>query len=372
MSDLNQIVADREAAVSAIGRSLGDGISPDTRRNIASFLYSLPASERATLARTLSRTRRSDEEGSGPSLVDLLDGDFLEAFRARQMAPIEAVPTPLPGWNRCCRDDGGGIGLARRWFIAIGGNTKSGKSLLALNLAESALAVGQTVGFVSLEMSVEQLTARFLSISSGVPIRKLEKGPDFDPAALDQAWSFARERYDMGAERDLKQTVLVNQEVLSKPEAVWDCMKEMHRQGCTFFVLDYLQLVSAGSEDDLYKQVFSIANACRLFKDEYNVTILGLSQYNRQTSADYTKSPVPQSLHGGSIENGVDQVLLLDHSRYARDEMRPHLARTFLNLAANRHGEAGDLAILWDYTTLRVREGQPDEERDWPVHGSKR
>lgn len=347
-----------------IASLLGKSLNEDSRRAIANLLAGLSEKERAALARELVPASAKDRPDA--PLVDLLDADYLEAFRRRQKAPVQAVPTPLPTWNRCCRDDGGGVGIARGWFIALGGNTKSGKSLLALNLAESAIAAGDTVGFVSLEMSVEQLTARFLSICSGVPIRQLEKGPDFSEDALDRAWDHARARYDLGSERDLRQTLLVNRRVLCDPQAVWDTMGRMHEEGCRFFVVDYLQLVSAGSEDDLYKQVFAIANHLRLFKDTYGVSIIGLSQYNRATSADYSRSPVPQSLHGGSIENGVDQVLLLDHSRYERDALKSSIARTWLILGANRHGDAGDIPLLWDYTTLRVREGLPDEEREWP------
>jgi hypothetical protein len=372
VTSLKEILASREAARSEIVRLLGPKLLTDTREKIAELLCSLSIEDRKDFARALVSSPRRHEDPEEPPLVDLLDDGFYAAFMARQRAPVSAIPTPLPGWNRSCRDDGGGVGLADGWFIAIGGATKSGKSLLALNLAEAAMAAGRTVGFVSLEMSVEQLTARFLSISSGVPVRELEKGSEFNADSLARAWTFARDRYDLGSERDLRQTMLVNRKVLPDPAAVWACMKSMLDAGCTFFVVDYLQLVTAGNEDDLYKQVFTIANHLRLFTATYKVSVIGLSQYNRATSADYSRSPVPQSLHGGSIENGVDQVLLLDHSRYAVDSNKSHLARTFLILGANRHGEAGNLRLLWDYRTLRCREGMPDEEQDWPKHGDKR
>ncbi len=353
-----------------IAALLGKKVNEDTRRSIAHMLGNLSEKDRKALSGELVAVEKDAPES--PLLDVYGDETNLAWLKARQLAPIQAIPTPLPTWNKYCRDDGGGIGIARGWFIALGGNTKSGKSLLALNLAESAIAAGEAVGYVTLEMSVEQLIFRLLSVSSGVPIRHLEKGKDFSPEALDQAWNFAHERYRIGSERELLQTLFVNREPLTSPEAVWKIMRRMYEAGCTFFIVDYLQLISSSSEDDLYKQVFAVANALRLFRDEYHVSIIVCSQYNRATSSDYTKSPVPQSLHGGSIENGVDQVLLLDHSRYEPDDDRPHLARTWLNLGANRHGQAGDMAVEWDYTNLRIRQGLPDEERDWPQHGEKK
>ena len=42
---------------------------------------------------------------------------------AEQAKPVDAVPTPLPTWNMHCRDDGGGVGLARGWHVTIGAAT---------------------------------------------------------------------------------------------------------------------------------------------------------------------------------------------------------------------------------------------------------
>jgi replicative DNA helicase len=65
------------------------------------------------------------------------------------------------------------------------------------------------------------------------------------------------------------------------------------------------------------------------------------------------------------LEASSDMVLLLDHSRYERDNDK-HIARTWLIVDKNRHGPVGDLPVLWDYRTLRMREGLEDEIDEWP------
>ena len=93
------------------------------------------------------------------------------------------------------------------------------------------------------------------------------------------------------------------------------------------------------------------------------VITIGLSQFNRTTSANYAERPTIQGMMGASsVENDSDCVLLLDHTRYKRTDSE---ARTWALLGKNRHGSTGEIPILWDYRTLRVREALPHEEGDW-------
>ena len=303
-------------------------------------------------------------------IVSVLDPLYLDRFERRQLAPVEAVATPFGIWNRHCRDDGGGKGIARGWSITVGGNPGHGKSLLALNLAAHAMRAGEKVGFVSLEMAPEQLSARLYAILTGTPVEAVEKGSF-------SSGSFARLRAQLMAmlatagDGTALPDFLVNEDPLVGVPSVLAAMDVMREEGCGFLVVDYLQLVGGGDEESLYRQVSEVANAMRTFARQHRVTVVGLSQYNRRTSADYTQSPRAQSLHGGMpLEASSDQVVLLDHSRFERDALHPHLARTWLLLDKNRHGGTGAIPLEWDHRTLQVREGRDDEEHEWPKHGS--
>ena len=109
-------------------------------------------------------------------MKDINDPAFWAKFSERQMSAVDAVPTHLPGLNALCRDDGGGKGFARGWFVTLAGNPGFGKSAMALNLASRAQTAGESVGYISLEMSATQLAARFYAIHSGTPIAQLERG----------------------------------------------------------------------------------------------------------------------------------------------------------------------------------------------------
>jgi replicative DNA helicase len=87
------------------------------------------------------------------------------------------------------------------------------------------------------------------------------------------------------------------------------------------------------------------------------VVMVGLSQFNRETSKNKER-PQIQGLMGGSpLENDSDQVVLLNH---AKVEKRGHFTDTEALLAKNRHGPAADIPVMWDYRTLTLTEAHGD------------
>lgn len=284
---------------------------------------------------------------------DLNSPAFLEKFAERQQRPVDAVPTHLPSLNRMCGDDGGGIGLAKGWFVTVGANPGFGKSAMALNLTSWALKHGHAVGYISLEMTAAQLAARHYAIYTNEPIVGLERGR-FNL----EAWDRVQERLG-----DLP-PVYVPETVGGAWEDVASFVRECYDAGCRWFVLDYLQLVQAGDEENINRAITTITTDLRNWCVNNGATVVALSQFNRTTSADYTQTPRCQGLWGGMIlEASSDVVLLLDHSRYKRED---HLARTWLVIDKNRHGWTGELPVLWDYRALRMFEGKEDEIGDWP------
>lgn len=298
------------------------------------------------------------------SLLDLASGEWVSTWGREQQLPPSAVPTPFPKWNRICGGGGGGIGPAHGWYVTIGGNPGFGKSLVALNLGAWAVKHRESIGFVSLEMSPESLATRLYPIATGTPVRSFERGREFDPQTIElaQKWAAGLKAEGVG--------FYVNSEVLSSLDEVLDTMAMMRDNGCRVLVLDYIQLVDVGDDEAIYRAVATIATHVRKFAHENGVLVFGLSQFNRSTSSNYDQTPRSQGLHGGmALEANSDQVLLIDHSRYARDFLNPNTARTFLRIDKNRHGAVGDIPIMWDYTSLQCREAMPDEEPEWEQLG---
>ena len=113
---------------------------------------------------------------SNAGILDLLWPEYVSLHFGEQEGPVDAIPTPLPTWNKHCRDAGGGIGLALGWHVTVAASTGSGKSLMAINMGAEALRRGEPVGFLSLEMSLGQLTTRLYAALTDTPVQRIEDG----------------------------------------------------------------------------------------------------------------------------------------------------------------------------------------------------
>ena len=300
----------------------------------------------------------------GPAVVfDSITGDTLAQLLDEKLAPIDAVPTPLPLWNLACHGGGGGVGLARGWYITIGANTGTGKSLMGLNLAHTAITHGEVVTFLSLEMGRSELATRFLAVASGVPVVELEQGAKFSRDSFAQATRAVDAiRAQTGGH------LLVNRRPLSKLTDVVACIRHYHETyGSKYFVVDYLQLAWTANAHSIHDRIELVSHQLRDLTHTLGITMVALSQFNRQTSAARSERPVSQGLMGGSaVENDSHQVLLFDHSRFTRDGEG---ANTWLLIDKNRHGSVTDIPVRWDYRTLRLTPRAPTIEESEDING---
>jgi KaiC/GvpD/RAD55 family RecA-like ATPase len=277
-------------------------------------------------------------------------GAVFDDMLHRAQQPVDAMPTMWPSWNRACRMYGGGVGLARGWHVVIGGGAGAGKSLVALNLTSAALRGGHSVGWVSLEMSREQLLLRLLGIMTGRKLVDLEPGAAFDAGAFQNATEEVMERMGMAgaslwmAERPSRDLGEVDR-----------LMRDAVEAGCRLIVLDYLQLVSVPEAVKLDDAMRRVSAAVQSLAYRHNVTTVALSQFNRSTTSDREAPPSIHGLQGGSaIENDADQALLLDHT--SRKELG-YGQRSFNGLLdKNRHGPSTVIPIHFDTHTLQLTE----------------
>jgi archaellum biogenesis ATPase FlaH len=303
--------------------------------------------------------------GAEPPAVtfDSLSGDTLEQILTEKLAPIDAVPTPLPEWNALCHGGGGGVGLSRGWLVTIGANTGTGKSLIGINMASHAIRQGEVVTFISLEMGRSELATRLLAVVSDESVVGLEQGPLFNAA------SYAKAALTLD---DVRQAtgghVLVNRRPISRLKDIDACVKyhaEVH--GSRYFVVDYLQLAQTSPSHSEFERITQVQHTLRELTQTHRVITVALSQFNRQTSANRAERPTSQGLMGGSaIENDSHQVVLFDHSRFTRTG---NLADTWLIIDKNRHGGVKDLAVQWDYRTLRLHPRQLSIAEQEAIHG---
>ena len=280
-----------------------------------------------------------------------MDDALFDRLDKKKRDPITAIPTPYPRWNRQCRDEGGGIGLARGWYVVYGARTGTGKSIMGINLAVHAFKLGHKVAYISLEMSLEQLMTRAMAVFSGISVQRLEHGPDYSPADANTVklnW--------MGQEERTGGKLWLNQDPVSHLADLLAIMRDMVVvQDCSFFVVDYIQLVWTGPGNEILNRITEVSNGIRALTKQHNIVTVALSQFHRQGSRS-DQAPVPTDLMGGSpLENDADIVALLDHTSYDNYDSSP-LLRYKILIAKNRHGACGDIPVVFDRKTLRIYE----------------
>lgn len=290
-------------------------------------------------------------------IVPLLEMEGYQLLE-KKLAPIDAVPTAFPSWDRVCRDGGGGEGFARGWLVTLAARSGVGKSVLGLNMAWKAVKAGRSVYYASLEMSKDQLQTRFLAISSNEPVRTLEQG-----ANLNQARHYAAScALDLIQERT-GGVFVCNQEHITSLGELVDTISQAADLGCREVIVDYLQLAASDANDP--SSITHVAHTVRKLAVSEDITIVNLSQFNRETSKEGKQPPSMYGLMGGSaIENDSNQVALIDHSRIKNGveagSDRP-VWTSWLVIAKNRHGPTVEVPIRFYKDTLRIEEMLPDE-----------
>ena len=238
--------------------------------------------------------------------------------------------------------------MAPSGFVVVGGATGHGKSLLVSNLCVNAIRNGLSVGFISTEMTRQEVFARFLAIVSGCSVRRLEPGTLFQQSTATEAvevWRSqqkARWWFDNGLPHSVRD--------------VATSLKSMavdHK--CKVLVVDYVQDVGLEIEH-VAQRSQTVAQMLKRCARTFHVIVVGVSQFNRGQSFTARKdSPVSEGLAGGQWENSADQVILLDQSSYEKADYGTK-AHTRILLKKNRHGPTAEIPVTWDYDNLRLSE----------------
>jgi len=293
-------------------------------------------------------------------------GSTLSRLKENKLAPIEAIPTPFRSWNAICGEEGGLIGIARKWMVTVGGITGTGKSYFVLNLAAHAVRMGKRVGMINIEMTQMAVATRFLTILTGIPKYKMEMGKNFSQDLWDAAHRKADEIFE-----ETGGTLITNESTVFSLEDVEESYRQLADAGCTMIILDYAQLVGVAGVTDIFKRSEQVAYKLRELTHKYNVTTLCVSQLKRADTKNRGKAPSIHDLMGGGCWEQVShQIWLLNHTYRKKFGERPngfHSGEyTEVLCGKNRSGIAPfDLPLRWTYENMRF-----DEQAD--VGGDER
>lgn len=245
-------------------------------------------------------------------------------------------------------------GLQRGGLYIPAARPGVGKTTLSQNIAyNTARYHGKRVAFFSLEMSLDDLTDRFMSLHTNIDSQHLRNGR----LTEDQERAIVRaqaELEDVGIY--LQYTPGITLDSL-KSKARWI----LSRVGIDLIIVDYLQLVTATIDGKRVAvremEVAEVARGLKALAGELNVPVLAPAQINRElerraavqdksSGLSYRMPQLSDLRESGEIEQSADVVMFLARSEETKERVK-------LLVAKHRNGPEGDIDMQFHGSTTR-------------------
>ena len=262
--------------------------------------------------------------------------DYLEDI-AKHKGKIVGVPTGFADLDTLTQGWQGGQ------FILIAGRPAMGKSTFANDcLRACSIKHGLPSVIFSLEMSRNELNMRILSAEARVGLHLMRSGN-----LGDDDWTrIARRMPDIGA----APLFIDDSPNLDLTQIRAKCRRMVEKQGLRLIVIDYLQLLGAGTSrrfESRQTEVSYISRHLKLLAKELDVPIIALAQLNRGPEQRTEKKPVVSDLReSGSLEQDADIVILL-HREDAYEKESPRAGEADLIVGKHRNGATSTITVAF-------------------------
>lgn len=227
-------------------------------------------------------------------------------------------------------------GIQKSDLLILAARPSMGKTALALNMALNACKNLQKnitskqnyVAFFSLEMSAEQLTARLVTIDSGVSYYKALTGKisDFE---LHEFINISKELSDL--------PFIIDDTPALSISALRTRIRLLYQlYNIEIVFIDYLQLIrgtTKRSNENRVQEISEVTQGLKAIAKELNIPVVALSQLSRSVEQRDDKRPQLADLRdSGSIEQDADIVMFLYREEYYELRKQP-------NEGSNKHRE---------------------------------
>ena len=229
-------------------------------------------------------------------------------------------------------------GLRPGELILLAGRPAMGKTAMAISIALNMALNNHNILFAECEMPARDLTARFVSALSTVPlvaIRNKQLGSEAD-------------RF-MNAAIQLTElpVKLINCSGWTVSQLRGAAMKEAATGSVEALIIDYLQLLTTerktGSTNDM---VADQTKRLKMLARELNIPIILLSQLNRSVESREDKRPRLSDLRdSGAIEQDADAVIFLYRGNVYDEQIPADKAEAIVSKL--RNGPIGTDYIRW-------------------------
>lgn len=193
-------------------------------------------------------------------------------------------------------------GLQKSDLIIIAGETSQGKTSLAVSMMRNASFLGARIAMYSMEMKKEQITARILSMESGVPANQImySRLTDSQVQAIDK-----------GIGKVSGKGIYFDDRSTSNIDTIISSIRYMKLKfGIDGAIIDYLQILNVNMKGaNKEQQMGDVARRLKNLAKELDIWIIALSQLNRDTMNPV--STLARLRDSGQIAEAADVVILI-------------------------------------------------------------
>jgi replicative DNA helicase len=204
-----------------------------------------------------------------------------------------------------------------------------GKTALAINIALNVSeffeeefkrkGVQSSVGFISLEMSADQISTRILSMTSLVDSSKIRSG-------MVNKDEF--EKLVNASGRMSNMPIFIDDTPALSISAIRARARRMKRKNnLGLLVVDYLQLIRPSGfnrETNRVQEIGEISQGLKAIAKELDIPVIALSQLSRAVESRENKRPLLSDLReSGNIEQDADIVMFIYREEYYLDKRVP-------------------------------------------------
>ncbi len=250
-------------------------------------------------------------------------------------------------------------GLQKSDLILIAARPGAGKTSLAMNIVNyAAIHEKAKVALFSLEMPKGQLAQRSLCSVACVSMAKALSG-DLTIDDWKLLWN---------ANKQLSETkIYVDDNSLNTPvEILSKCRRLKQKEGLDLIMVDYLQLMNAGSKNASSRQqeVSEISRNMKILAKELDVPVIVLSQLSRavEQRKDSHRPVLSDLRESGAIEQDADIVMFIYRPDMYEDTInQPNRDISEIIIAKHRNGELKTVKVRWDGATTSFKNLESDE-----------
>ena len=242
-------------------------------------------------------------------------------------------------------------GFQKSDLIVFAGRPGMGKTSWMLSVALNVARRDRRVAIFTMEMGVEQMVQRLISMETGIGIQQLR-------TANITAREHTRLTEAIGRISYLP-IFIDDTPSISPIEMRTKCRRLQHEYGLDIVMVDYMQLMSAGRayENNRVQEISYISRSLKELARELNVTVLSTAQLSRAVEQRPDKRPQLSDLReSGTIEQDADAVLFLYRDEVYNPDTTEFPNQADVLLSKHRHGPTGAVQLYFEKSYTRFKD----------------